>query len=359
MVKEELSHFRLANQQVSQHRFTRPKEVVAWMGAMQAQDYGMVRWAVGLRLPEPDIRSVQRAIDTGDVIRTHLLRPTWHLVSARDARWIVDLTAPHIKASVKSRLKGLELTPAVLNKTIKVLETALRTGDHLTRDELIRALEKNKISARDQRAAHILIWAELEKIICSGPMRDKKNTYAHFDTRVKAQKPIGRDEGLHKLARRYFASHGPATLYDFINWSGLPAADARKSLTLAEKHLLSERIGSTVYWFTDGLQKTRIEDSVFLLPAFDEFTIGYKDRSACLSSVDKSSVISVNGILWPIIVFNGQAVGLWKKTLVKKEVKIQHEFFPTPHVHSKKFTSLLRNATEDVSAFFSTGPGNV
>ena len=354
MVQEQISPFRLANQQVSQHRFTKPKEVVQWMGAMQAQDYGMVRWAVGLRLPEPAIQSVQRAIDKGEIIRTHLMRPTWHLVSAKDVRWILDLTAPHIQRSLKSRLKELELSPAVLSKAIKVLEATLASGDHLTRDELISALEKNKISGRDQRAAHILMWAELEKIICSGALRGKKNTYAHFDTRVKPQKATGRDEGLQKLARRYFASHGPATLSDFINWSGLPALDARKSLALAEKHILSERIGSTVYWFTERVEQRSIKDSVFLLPAFDEFIIGYKDRSACLSSLHKPSAISVNGILWPLIVFNGQVVGLWKKTLVKKQVRLQHEFFPSRYlVQSKKFESLLRDASDKVSMFFS------
>ena len=193
MLIKDLLALRLAHQQISHQRFIKPNDVVAWMGAMQAQDYAMARWAVGVRLPASDNSAVQRAIDKGEIIRTHLLRPTWHFVSARDAGWIIDLTAPHIRASMKSRLKGLELTPRVLTRALNILDKHLRDGGHLTRDEIIAVLEKNKIVADDQRGSHLLIWAELEKIICSGAFNGKKNSYAHFGKRVKDQKPLSRD----------------------------------------------------------------------------------------------------------------------------------------------------------------------
>lgn len=356
MLHEDLSLLRLANQQVSYHPFTKPAEVVGWMGAMQAQDFGMVRWAVGLRLPEAGLQSVQRSIDKGEIIRTHVMRPTWHLVSSKDVRWMLDLTAPHIQASMRLRLKELELTPLVLNKSLKLFEQALADGDFLTREEMISVLENNRISAREQRAAHILIWAELEKILCNGALKGKKNTYALFERRVKAQKPMSRDAALRKLAQRYFTSHGPATVPDFINWSGLPTQDARKSIDLSENRLQSAKIGSTTYWFRDLVSPAPAHDSLYLLPAFDEFIIGYKDRSACLPARHKPSAISVNGIFWPVIVFNGQVIGLWKKAVARKEVKIHFVLFSHSR-QGKKIRELLADASEKVSKFFSAGLG--
>ena len=358
MVHEDLSFLRLTNQQVSYHQFTKPAEVVAWMGAMQAQDYGMVRWAVGLRLAEPHLETIQRSIDKGVIIRTHLMRPTWHLVSAKDVRWMLDLTAPHIQASLKLRLKDLELSPAVLNKAMKLLERALSNGDHLTREELITILEKNRISAHDQRGAHILMWAELEKLICSGELKGKKNTYAHFERRVKPQKAISRDAALRKLARRYFTSHGPATLQDFINWSGLPTRDAKQSIDFAEKDLASLNIGSATYWFADVMRRpATVQHPVYLLPAFDEFIIGYRDRSACLPARHKGSAISLNGMFWPVIVFNGEVIGRWKKTVVKEEIKIHFDLFSPGSRQAKKIKGLLSDASEHVIKFFSAALG--
>lgn len=352
MLSKDLLTLRLANQQISHQRFFAAQELVGWMGAMQAQDYAMARWAIGARLPAADNNSVQAAIDKGDIIRTHLMRPTWHFVSAHDAGWIIDLTAPHIRALMKSRLKELELTPRVLLKALKVLDKLLSDGGHRTRDEIIVAWEQNKIATNDQRGAHLLMWAELEKIICSGSLKGKKNTYAHFGTRVTEKKTLARDEGLHRLAQRYFTSHGPATLFDFANWSGLPMADARNAIALVEDVLLTEEIDAKRYWFPDRSQARSNLDQVYCLPAFDEYVIGYKDRSACLLDEHKAVVISINGIFFPIVVFRGKVVGRWKKSPEKDRVKIIHELFPDAP-STRKFQSLLKRASDKASDFLS------
>lgn len=346
----DLLRLRLANQKISDHQFLKPRDVVAWMGAMQAQEYGMARWAIGVRLAAPDIQIIQRAIDKGDIIRTHLLRPTWHLVSARDVRWMLDLTAPHIQASVKSRFKELELTPATLNKGLRVLEKLLQDGDHLTRDALIAQLEKSKVAMHNQRASHLLLWAELEKVICNGALKDGKNTYAHFDLRVKDQKPIDREEALKNLAMRYFASRGPATVFDFANWSGLPMADVKLAVAFNEKKLLSEKIDSKVYWYGSD-QIPAVEEKVYFLPAFDEFVIGYKDRSACLPAHHKPTVISINGLFFPTLVFRGKIMGLWKKAATSKGVKVIPDLFTDSPV-SRKFASMVNKGMRDTEAFF-------
>ena len=256
------------------------------MGAMQAQDYNMARWAMGIRLPGLSQAALQGSIDRGEVLRTHVMRPTWHLIAAKDVSWMLDLTAPHIKHLLTSRLRELELSPAILKKAARVFEKNLMGNHHLTRDELLLLFEKNKVPTHDQRASHIFMWAEIEKIICSGAMREKKNTYALFDERVAVNKKFTREEGLINLAMRYFTSHGPATLQDFLNWSGLPIADGRKTIEMIQDYLFFEKIDSQTFWFKDANIRPASE-SAYLLPAFDEFIIGYKDRSAYLSGKHK------------------------------------------------------------------------
>jgi hypothetical protein len=353
MTLKELSLLRLSRQHISDKEFDKPKKVVAWMGGMQAQDYSMARWALGVRLPGATQASIQQSIDKGDVIRTHVLRPTWHFISSGDARWLIELTAPHIKPLLNFRQKELELTSAVLSKSMKLLEKELSGGNNLTRDELVALFEKAKIATHDQRTSHILVWAELEMIICSGPLVDGKNTYAFFDDRVKSSKSLTRERALKMLASRYFTSHGPATLADFINWSALPVRDARKALDLISKDLHSETIDSQTYWFKEpNTPVAKGDPEVWLLPAFDEFIIGYKDRSACLQPKHRSAVISVNGIFWPVIVVNGQVIGLWKRVIAKGKVNVDLKYFPGGKPADKAVRLAIEDRVEQVRAFF-------
>jgi hypothetical protein len=349
----DLSITRLHYQQVMAGKFRKAAELVSWMGAMQAQDYSMAKWAVGVRLPRSTDKAIQNAIDKGDIIRTHVLRPTWHLVAAKDVRWMLDLTGPHIIGSLKSRHRELELSPTIFKKCFAIFSKALSGGAHLTREELLQILEQRTITTLEQRGAHILLSAELNKLICSGPMRGKKNTYCLFEERVPPGRKISRDEAINSLISRYFQSHGPATLQDFIWWSGLPVADAKRGLEIMRSELESEIVESKTYWFKDAFAEKPVKDSAFLLPAFDEFIISYKDRSACLSNSHHRSTISINGIFRPVILINGRVSGTWKKSVKNGKLTVEMEFFPKEKAHKNEaIRSLLKDASEKVVSFF-------
>jgi hypothetical protein len=331
---QDIANLRLASQHIAGTTFTSPKDLVAWMGAMQAQDYAMVKWAVGVRLPNSTAKNVEAAMDKGDIIRTHVLRPTWHLVAAGDVRWMIQLTAPHIQKLVKGRHADLELTEAVLSKSRKVLEKILRDGNYSTREELIADFSRAGIATDENRASHIFSAAELEGLICSGPTKGGKQTFSLLDERIPPTKPLSRDEALRSLARRYFSSHGPAALDDFNWWSGLPAGDAKRALDMAKSRLESATIDSKAYWFIEAYFKAK--DTAFLLPAYDEFIISYKDRSATITFENHKRAVSSNGIFRPVIVVNGQTIGIWKRTIKKDKAIVETEYFIRPGPAKRK-----------------------
>lgn len=328
MTTKDISDIRLASQQISTTECKTVKELVSWMGAMQAQDYAMCKWAVGARLPNVTDREVQDAIDKGEIIRTHILRPTWHLVSADDIHWMLELTAPQIKQFMKSNNKLLGLTDDIFKKSHKLIEKSLSRGEHFTRDELTSMYEKAKIPTHDMRLSHLLVMAELEGIICSGCNKSNKQTYALLHQRVSKTKSLAREEALEKLARRYFMSHGPATLTDFIWWSGLLVKDAKHALELIKDDFISEEVDGKTYLLHDSfLNIKHKKSSTFLLPAFDEFLISYKDRTASISTENMRKAFTNNGIFWPVIVVDGQAVGVWKRSVKKDQVLIDIQLF--------------------------------
>jgi len=326
----DIAFIRLVNQHIAGTRLTTPKEIVAWMGAMQAQDYPMAKWAIGVRLPGSTDKSIETAIDNADILRTHLLRPTWHFVAAEDVYWLLELTASQIKAAQSSRDKVLELTEAVYTKSNTIIEKALSTGGHLTREELVTELQKAGITTDQNRASHLFVRAELEKIICSGAIRKGKPTYALLSERVRKTSELTKEEALAELARRYFISRFPATLRDFTWWSGLPARAAYHALELVKSHFNPETIDGRTYWLTHNFtisQSSRIY--AFLLPTYDEFIISYSDRSASIPAELESHMkeISDRGVFRPIVVVNGQVAGIWKRTINKDTMIVEIQPF--------------------------------
>ena len=328
----DIANIRLFSQQIERTNFKTAKEIVGWMGAMQAQDYSMVKWAVGARFPNSTDREIESAINNGEIIRTHLLRPTWHLVSAKDIYWMLELTAPHVRASIKSRHKELGLSEAIITKSNTVMEKALKNRKQLTRDELIAELGKESIATNDNRASHLFLRAELDGVICSGAVKGKKQTYALLEERVPKTKPLSREKALASLARRYFASHCPATLQDFVWWSGLSVSDAKQALEMVKSDFISESIDSRIYWFINLTSSPEsVKEDIHLLPAFDEFIISYKDRSASLPFENHRKTVSNNGIFRPVIIVDGQVEGVWKRTIKKDKVIVEAEFFKQPN----------------------------
>lgn len=345
----DISTLRLHNQQIVSTNFKTSKELIGWMGAMQAQDYNQAKWAIGVRMPHLTEQQIESAFNQGEIIRTHLMRPTWHFVSADDIYWLLELTAKQIKSTTKSRKRDLGLTESDLGKSKEILIKSLEGNRALTREELSVQLNRAGINTYEQRLPHILMDAEIDGIICSGAMQEKKQTYALLAERVLIKKSLPKEEALAMLAKKYFTSHGPATLPDFIWWSGLTVTDARKALEMNKENLISETIGNETYWFANTINQASFPtNSVYLLPAFDEYLISYKNRSAAITADHHTKAISNNGIFWPIIVVNGQISGLWKRTIKKDTVLIEVDHF-RPHNPTEK--QLIEKAAESFGRF--------
>jgi hypothetical protein len=328
MNQQDIARIRLRNQHVALARQKTAQGVVAWMGAMQAQDYLMAQWAVGIRLPGSTSETILAALDKGEILRTHLLRPTWHLVSAGDIHWMLALTAPHVRAGMRSRHKDLGLTDALIAKSTRIMEKMLRDGRFRIREELVAALRKAKISPDDNRAAHLLMLAELEGVICSGPAAGGKQTYALLRERVPVRSAMTREEALATLARRYFLSHGPATLQDFVWWSGLPVLDARRALELIQSDVGSRTVDAKVYWSDHASHPPAAgEHAVHVLPAYDELLISYTDRGASIASKDNRKAVSTNGIFRPVVVVDGRVAGIWRRTTKGENVMVEVDLF--------------------------------
>jgi len=350
MTLSDIANLRLYNQQLAQSTFKKPQDLVSYMGAIQAQDYNMAKWAVGVRLPGSTNKDIEAVLNSGKIIRTHIMRPTWHFVAAEDIYWMLELSAPHMVSSMKGRHRELELTEEIFSKSNTIIEKVLSNSKkHLTRDALMTELKKAKIVINQYTAIHIMYRAELDGVVCNGEINGKKQTYALLSDRVKKIKKITREDALCKLAKKYFTSHGPATIQDFMWWSGLPAKDARNAFEMVKSNFVSETVGAYTYWFSNSIRAPKSKTiSVQLLPAFDEFIISYKDRTASIHTNHQKKAFTSNGIFKPIIVVNGQVTGIWKRTIKKDKVIIEPGFFKNSNKLSK---ALLEKAAEPFREF--------
>jgi hypothetical protein len=328
MNKSEITKLRLFNQQITATKFTKPVEIVSWFGAMQAQDYGMAKWAIGVRLPGSTEKEIEKAIENGEILRTHLMRPTWHFVAAQDIRWLIALSAPQLRSTSAAMFRQFGLDSQICNRSCDLIAKTLQDGNHLTRQELMSELKNAGIDSDNYRASYLMFNAEINGIVCNGIKRGKDQTYALLDERVPKFSAISREEAIAKLTLRYFTSHAPATLKDFVWWSGLPVGDARKGLELNKSNLISEEIEGQKYWMPNSISVPNDEaDSFHLLPAFDEFMVSYKDRSAALATDFTKSAITGNGIFKPIIVAGGKIAGVWKRSFKKDSVIVEKILF--------------------------------
>ena len=340
---------RLISQHIGGAELNTPAALVSHMGAMQAQDFNMVKWAIGARLPGVSEEQIEKSFNSGEMIRTHLMRPTWHIIVPEDISWLLELTAPRIKSAARSRHKQLEIDDKLVARSNALIEKALQGNRHMTRDELMDILEGAGIKARNQRASHLMLCAELDGVVCSGEIRNKEQTYALFRERVPVIEKIDRDEALARLASKYFTSHGPASVEDFAWWSGLSQGVARHSIELIKSGFISEKAGEVTYWFCDSAAPAgRYANTVHLLPAFDEYIISYRDRSASLVFEHHKKAVSNNGVFRPIVVVNGLVKGIWKRTVKRDIVAIELTLF---HPLNKKEMEGIEIAGEKYGQF--------
>ena len=323
-----IARIRLASHQLTETHCSNPEEIVAWMGAIQAQDYNMAKLAISMRLPNNQTeQTVEEAFNQGKILRTHVLRPTWHFVTPENIRWMLSLSAARIKSSSYSRDRDLEITEELYSQTNQIIGKALEGENHLTREAVGKELEKHNIVVNSARLVHFLMRAEVEGIVCSGALQGKNQTYALLDERVPSVPNLSKEESLIKLAQLYFQSHQPATLQDFVWWSGLSITEARRGMESLKSGWITEIINGQTYWFREEYRNLSPAESFrCLLPAYDEYIIAYRDRSAVLLSEHHSKAVSSGGVFRPVIVADGQVVGLWKKTSRKKN-PISLEYF--------------------------------
>jgi len=309
---------RLRNHKLSSPGFERPADVVRWFGAVQAQEYHAAKWALALRMHQATNADLEDAFNRGEILRTHLLRPTWHFVTPEDIRWLLQLTAPGIDRRCAAVYRNYELDPPLLKRSNRVITRALRNEKHLTRSELRAVLKREGITADDTvRLTYILLRGELDGIICSGPRRGNQFTFALLEERVTPHSQLTGDEALAELTRRYFASHGPATLADLVWWSGLSMNDARRGIHLLGHEIEKMTFGESAYWTSRSASKSSLSANAHLLPPYDEYNVAYKNRQLVFDP-DRTSQITNAGAIGPTVIINGRIIATWKSTIDKK-----------------------------------------
>jgi hypothetical protein len=339
MTNAEIAKIRLRNQHIRGSEFSAPQELARWMVAMQAQDLLMSLWAFGIRLPGLTQDIIRQAADDGKIIRTHLLRPTWHFVAAENIRWLLRLSAPRIKASVKARHRELLIDEHLEEKSNSFLADTLKNSNHHTREELVLMFREAGISDNNSRTSHLIFLAELDGVICSGRIKNGRTTYALLDERIPPSPQLTEVEALSTLARKYFTSHGPATVRDFAWWSGLSAAGVRMATGEAGKYLFTLKTDSSTYLVNEDFVIPE-DNTAHLLPAFDEYIISYTDRSAVLSHLHNRKAVSDNGVFRPVILVNGRVEGIWKRSVRGDKIIIETTFFRKQGIKVKKVVEL-------------------
>lgn len=326
MSLRDVARRRLASQYLTTPGPGTAREVVRALGAVQAQDYAGAKWALAQRTHGASDAEIERALTDGSILRTHVLRPTWHFVAAADIRWMLALSAPRVNAAMAYYDRVLELDTSVFRRSNAALTKALAGGRHLTRTELGRVLERAGVRITSgQRLGHLMMRAELDAVVCSGPRRGKQFTYALLEERVPQAARLEHDEALLELTRRYFTTRGPATARDFAWWSGLTMSDAKRGVQIAGRELDLATLDGQDFWFAE-ISLPKGSPTAHLLPNYDEYFIGYKDRSAIAQRLGHAKAVTGgNALLAHVVVVDGQLVGGWKRIVEKKAVVVELE----------------------------------
>jgi len=312
---------RLQNQRIAASTFSTARDVVAWMGAVQAQEFWPAKWGVALRARGVTEADVDRELDSGRIVRTHILRPTWHFVAVDDIRWMLSISGPRVHGVSSYYYRKHGMTPALIARSQKVIVRALEGATALTRVELGERLVRARIRLFENLLAHLVMHAELEGLICSGPRRGKQSTYMLLDDRVRPAKRPAREEALAELARRYFTSHGPAKIQDFVWWSGMTVRDTKVALEALAGALVAETFDGETYWMAPSSPPARrTANTVDLLPIYDEYLIAYRDRRAMAEPKLPDGI--QHDIFAHYLMIDGKVAGSWRKRDIGKTIDI-------------------------------------
>jgi winged helix DNA-binding protein len=317
---------RMHNQRLWGEPFDAPEEVVRWLGAMQAQEFAVAKWSVAQRTGEPDLAAVDRAFADGTILRTHLLRPTWHFALAEDIRWLLSATGPRVQQLNAYYNKQRGIDEALAARSNAALAKALEGGKQATRKELAAILERAGVAeCSGVRLAYIIMRAELDAIVVSGAMRGKQHTYALLDERAPNATRLGRDEALAELTRRYFVSRGPATLRDYARWSSLTAGECRAGLEKVKAELDHEEVDGRTYWFGSPPRTPKRPPAprVDLVQGYDEIVMSYSESKDVVAPPAAIPLYRDGHIFLHAILLDGRLIGHWRHNPPKGSVIIE------------------------------------
>ncbi len=344
-----IAQHRLHSQQLIGPQSQTAHDLVHYFGAVQGQEYAQTKWSLGLRLPHLLDADVEQQLTEGKILRTHLLRPTWHLVAAEDIRWLLQLTGPRVHQKNAGTYRTAGLDTAMFRRCNDLLFKTLEGGKHLTRDELAVVFLEKGIQTDGLRMIAMMMQAELEGIVCSGIRQGKQNTYALLEERVPPVPELSRDEALATLARRYFQARCPATVKDFATWSGLTQADCKRGIEICGANgdpLEMDKEGH--FFFPKNFSIGHANDGpLHLLPLYDEYIMGYKDRAAIQQfsrGLGKPPAHFDN-----MIIYAGQIIGTWRRDIGKTTADVVLEFFQTP---DEQQVALARQVVERFGKFY-------
>jgi hypothetical protein len=341
---------RLRNQLLVAADRKSPADVVSWLGAVQAQDFPAAKWGIGVRIPRSHDGDVEQAFNDGLILRTHVLRPTWHFVARSDIGWILPLSAPRVHAANAYYYRQSGLDAKALARSARILQRSLEGGNSLTRAELADCLKRARMPAEGLKLAYLMMHAELDGLVTSGPRRGKQFTYMLLEERAPNARRLGRQEAMIELVRRYFTSHGPATLRDFAWWSGLAAKEAQPAIEAVTPSLHREAVDGRIYF--SGRHHARSSSrgaSAFLLPNYDEYLIAYKDREPVVDALRAANMVArANGASPHHLIIGGRLAGSWSRTLHGNSVVIGVDPYHTLSAAEKR---AVTNAVECYGEF--------
>jgi hypothetical protein len=323
MTHSSIAWMRLVNQRLTRTACTTPEDVVTWLGAVQAQDYPGATWGVGQRMTTATNAQLEAAFDEGRILRTHVLRPTWHFVPAADIRWMQALTAARVTTITRNYYRRHDLDDRVFTRARTVLERCLRDHTYLTRAQIATELQKARITGTPLRLGLLMMQAELDAIVCSGPKRGKQFTYALVAERAPNAMLLPRDEALATLTSRYFSSHGPATIRDYVWWSGLTVRDAKDGIAAVKPALEQLSLDGLTYFF----QPTKVPRPpaaplARLVPTYDESLIAYKDRGIALDLDASQKPPAAMDPYAAYLTIDGRLRGTWRRTITRDGISI-------------------------------------
>jgi hypothetical protein len=316
MDRREIAYRRLRAQSLTGQALPDPVAVTGRLGAVQAQEFPYALWSLGRRTEGYGAADVRKLVDDGALVRTHALRPTWHFLAPEDLGWIQALTGPRVHVFNAYYYRQLGITATSAEQSSALIAEALGGGRHLTRRDIAAVLAEGGHPAAGIKLAYLVMWAELDGLIVNGPMRGKQHTYALTAERVAAPRTLTGDEALAELTRRYFSSHGPATVKDFAWWSSLTVAQIRRGLDLAGPALASATVDGLTLWYDPEVPGGPDDaTTAHLLQCFDEYVVAYSDTKFAANLgglVPAEDRYRVNMLVNPVLL-DGQIAGFWRR----------------------------------------------